>query len=937
MAMPMPAGQQDFQSLVLSCNKDGMDSLRKGQLKAAFEQFKYAEATLIANQADGDNTSLLAVTCNNLGCYYKKIGKFHGALSYLRRALKMEVDLNTDEVTLAGTHLNICAMLSKLEKHDKAVQHALSALDLINKRVDGSDPDLISQDDYSVLAIAYHNVAVERDFLQQYDKAASAFQQGFQVAKRCLGEDHPLAITLGKNCDAVLQKSMKFSKAPPSTLSQSFSKSGGQFTPRRSQLQEPQTPTRPSMLPSIAGVQPSPRVEKEAPPMPQRSSVRQQAADWVASETAEWHSFAHATLGGGAQLSTTTGTSLPVSKEGTMLPTPRAPLPHRASAALREAQMADLDVPTIKDTASVYDPLATSRSRRTPRRTPLAQALEDHPEALMDIVDADRTGHNIGAIARATQNDYRPNRMIKGSTRTSRVVRRTGMMNSTKHRDLIMSGRNRSQLEVQKSAYVQKVAAERIQRAWRAWHKYCEENGDWMNTTWICATMIQSNWRSYHVRRLKHDRASTMIQRHVRGHLVRKMLRKHQAAVSIQRHAVGMLTRMQLRKLHVNAVKVQSLIRGGLARKRVRKHRHFKTQVALTIQCAVRDWITCRVTRARREMARQERVRDKAVLDIQRFYRGHKGRRRFTEVKEQYMRDLQEFKAATRLQALVRRDKAIKRVDKVRAAKLEQMHKSATFVRKMYLGAKSRRRYNELLSEFARHERHIITIQRFSRGFLVRLRMWREAIRAEEELWAALEIQRIWRGYHGRVKWETKYEEVWRREMSAALMQRQARGWLARLKAGRMKRQIARAEFERARKRFRAAQRIQAMVRGVLSRKVSRAMLQRATLAAMQLQRIWRGHVLRNRLWAQVLELRATMLQAAARGFLVRRRRLRLVSKVICIQRGWRCWKRRPEHVKALARENRAERKEKAALIQGRYRAHKERKEIDHIQQTQTA
>merc|ERR1719253_1738346 len=189
-----------------------MDALSKGQHKAAFEQFKYAESILLANQTESDTTSLLAVTCNNLGCYYKKVGKFHGALSYLRRALKMEVELKTHEVTLAGTHLNICAILSKLEKHDKAVQHAVCALELINKLVSNTDPEKVSQDDYSVLAIAYHNVAVERDFLKQYEKAAAAFQQGFQVAKRCLGEEHPLSITLGKNCDAVLQKSKKLSK-----------------------------------------------------------------------------------------------------------------------------------------------------------------------------------------------------------------------------------------------------------------------------------------------------------------------------------------------------------------------------------------------------------------------------------------------------------------------------------------------------------------------------------------------------------------------------------------------------------------------------------------------------------------------------------------------------------------------------------------------------
>jgi len=209
----MISGQQDFQSLVLSCNKDGMEALRKGQSKAAFEQFKYAEAILIANQSEHETTSLLAVTCNNLGCYYKKVGKFHGALSYLRRALKMEVELRTHEVTLAGTHLNICAILSKLEKHDKAVQHALSALELINTLVSKTESDKVTQDDYSVLAIAYHNVAVERDFLKEYEKAAAAFQQGYQVAKRCLGEDHPLSITLERNCEAVLQKSKKLMKS----------------------------------------------------------------------------------------------------------------------------------------------------------------------------------------------------------------------------------------------------------------------------------------------------------------------------------------------------------------------------------------------------------------------------------------------------------------------------------------------------------------------------------------------------------------------------------------------------------------------------------------------------------------------------------------------------------------------------------------------------
>merc|ERR1719352_2089039 len=100
------------------------------------------------------------------------------------------------------------------------------------------------------------------------------------------------------------------------------------------------------------------------------------------------------------------------------------------------------------------------------------------------------------------------------------------------------------------------------------------------------------------------------------------------------------------------------------------------------------------------------------------------------------------------------------------------MNAAATFMRKMWLGSKTRKRYRELLNEFRTHESHIVTVQRYSRGFLVRLRMWREAIRAEEELWAALEIQRVWRGYLGRVRWENAYEVVYDREIAAMKIQR---------------------------------------------------------------------------------------------------------------------------------------------------------------------
>merc|ERR1719399_2238724 len=123
----------------------------------------------------------------------------------------------------------------------------------------------------------------------------------------------------------------------------------------------------------------------------------------------------------------------------------------------------------------------------------------------------------------------------------------------------------------------------------------------------------------------------------------------------------------------------------------------------------------------------------------------------------------------------------------MRHVRLQGMNKAATVVRKHWLGYITRKRYLDLRQEFLLHVDSIVTVQRYVRGFLVRLRMWRDAIRAEEELWAAVEIQRVWRGYLGRLRWEQRYEELWSREMAARRLQRYVRGWLARSRAHRVR------------------------------------------------------------------------------------------------------------------------------------------------------
>ncbi len=61
------------------------------------------------------------MTLNNLACYYRKRGNLRTALQHLEKALKIEECLgggSSGNGNIAGTHLNLCAVLSQLGRHE---------------------------------------------------------------------------------------------------------------------------------------------------------------------------------------------------------------------------------------------------------------------------------------------------------------------------------------------------------------------------------------------------------------------------------------------------------------------------------------------------------------------------------------------------------------------------------------------------------------------------------------------------------------------------------------------------------------------------------------------------------------------------------------------------------------------------------------------------
>ena len=124
-----------------------------------------------------------------MACFYGRNGKSRSSLNFLEAALSIEYEILKNAPTEkhfedilvvenpSDSHLNICVTISQLNRHDQALQHALKALIFIQgELISRKETKLMApsqqgklkpiQDRYAVLVIAYHNLAVEQEFLK---------------------------------------------------------------------------------------------------------------------------------------------------------------------------------------------------------------------------------------------------------------------------------------------------------------------------------------------------------------------------------------------------------------------------------------------------------------------------------------------------------------------------------------------------------------------------------------------------------------------------------------------------------------------------------------------------------------------------------------------------------------------------------------------------
>ena len=95
------------------------------------------------------------------------------ALSYLEKSLELEMqDPMSEQLNLAGTHLNITAIMTKLGRHKEAITHAKSSIIIMRRLIDKrggeenkGEREEASKNLYLTEAIAYYNLGASYEHL----------------------------------------------------------------------------------------------------------------------------------------------------------------------------------------------------------------------------------------------------------------------------------------------------------------------------------------------------------------------------------------------------------------------------------------------------------------------------------------------------------------------------------------------------------------------------------------------------------------------------------------------------------------------------------------------------------------------------------------------------------------------------------------------------
>eukprot|EP00949_MAST-11_sp_MAST-11-sp1_P004505 g4505.t1 len=354
---------------------------------------------------------------------------------------------------------------------------------------------------------------------------------------------------------------------------------------------------------------------------------------------------------------------------------------------------------------------------------------------------------------------------------------------ATKIQAIYRARRDRRLAAIKREQYLRNWVASKLQAMWRSRkaRRYMIIKQMARRREDEAARLMQNQWRKRQARKelaRRQERASQqqlleaalLVQRLYRGKRTRKMAqaalaarreyeRRVQASASkLQaawrargaRQQVAMMRAaklLQQREEEMAASKLQQIYRGRLARRQMllrkkmkEEHGEMETQSAILIQTRFRG---LRARRARHRKISEGREREKAAIRIQSIYRARKGRMA-AHIKKRAMQAHIEHEAALKLQGAWRKKQAnniMNTMRKAREFKAQMREKAAITCQSAFRGHKARKR---------------VRVMRQNKSLL-------EQKQQNLEEWAAVIVQKAFRGKLGRRQFEARQIEVARR------------------------------------------------------------------------------------------------------------------------------------------------------------------------------
>lgn len=153
-------------------------SLESDDLNSAISTLKHLDKLLThlpSNLYAAQKCDIL----NILACAHRKTGKTQAAKKNLETALDLVAYIREPNADVASIYLNMCAILSNLNRHKDALEYGRTAVtiaeEVFNRYRNLSD-DKARNNLITILAVGYHNLGVEEEHLKNYENSLEWYE-----------------------------------------------------------------------------------------------------------------------------------------------------------------------------------------------------------------------------------------------------------------------------------------------------------------------------------------------------------------------------------------------------------------------------------------------------------------------------------------------------------------------------------------------------------------------------------------------------------------------------------------------------------------------------------------------------------------------------------------------------------------------------------------